>query len=639
MSHLAHGLATLAKQEVLNPQNFPSLNTFVHFPTQQQTRRRRSCSWPGFAKWTALKPRKAADQGQEISLQPTSKKTCLAVRTLQVPFAHDLEEVDEDVDGVELPVVWSDFDDDVSLHQETQSSEVDRSEPQQMWPDTESENSDYADERCYADVDCEQCAVAGLSGQVNAVELPCTSQHAGNWHYHVPAMQMSATLPISAAETSNTTWAERTPTGHSWSLVPQLQQKLPEHQAVPMPGQHVNSFLVNDQDGATTWATVPMMQHLSPKSLSAPVMQASTMPAPATLQSLAMLSSSTVPQLTSTSPVISPHAVSPTSVFPSAVSACPVTQTSNPPLLVSPAMFSSSTMSQLPSISPVISPHAVSSAPVSPPAASPCPMTQMANPLLSVSPPAPSAPAVCPPPDATQEATASMKQERVSVGLCDLLENPAPLPTLLGRIGAGNRSCRGREHMNAINAEKSPKPPGVLVVEEVVKPAGPVVTEEAVKSADAFDTEEMDTVGLDEKQEQRITTLMIRNIPTNIVQQQLVEELDCCGFKGLYDFCYLPKNFTAKESKGFAFINFLTAQAAGQFVGSWHKQRKFCMDSAMPSLNISPAALQGLEANKQRWTGGRFKRIRNPQLRPYIVEGLGSGASAEQKRLGSEAWQ
>lgn len=118
--------------------------------------------------------------------------------------------------------------------------------------------------------------------------------------------------------------------------------------------------------------------------------------------------------------------------------------------------------------------------------------------------------------------------------------------------------------------------------------------------------------------QQGVTTLMVRNIPTRVMQKAFMQELDASGFHGLYDFCYLPTCFTKNEGKGFAFVNFISPAAAGKFVGTWHRSHRF--EEKETSLNISPAQTQGLEANKKNWAGPRIQRIRNPNLRPWIVD-------------------
>jgi len=116
-----------------------------------------------------------------------------------------------------------------------------------------------------------------------------------------------------------------------------------------------------------------------------------------------------------------------------------------------------------------------------------------------------------------------------------------------------------------------------------------------------------------------ITTLMIRNLPRTLSQAELLAELELAGFAELYDFCYMPRCFQSGENKGFAFVNFTHAAAAGCLVGAWHHQRLFGLDPSEPALNISSAVLQGFDANVAKVCGPRSRRIRNPDFVPFFV--------------------
>jgi len=116
-----------------------------------------------------------------------------------------------------------------------------------------------------------------------------------------------------------------------------------------------------------------------------------------------------------------------------------------------------------------------------------------------------------------------------------------------------------------------------------------------------------------------VTTLMVRNLPLTAKQSDLLEELKRGGFTGLFDFLYMPCDFTSSEGRGFAFINFLTPAAAGMLVGAWHRSRRFGIKLHDQALSISPASLQGFEANVRKWDIPRMRRIRNPHLKPYMV--------------------
>merc|ERR1712050_603475 len=76
-------------------------------------------------------------------------------------------------------------------------------------------------------------------------------------------------------------------------------------------------------------------------------------------------------------------------------------------------------------------------------------------------------------------------------------------------------------------------------------------------------------------EQQAITTLAIRNLPFNLSQQDLLQAVDDSGFAGLYDFIYLPHKFKEHRNMGFAFINFVDADVASQFLAKWHQSRCF----------------------------------------------------------------
>merc|ERR1719382_690789 len=91
------------------------------------------------------------------------------------------------------------------------------------------------------------------------------------------------------------------------------------------------------------------------------------------------------------------------------------------------------------------------------------------------------------------------------------------------------------------------------------------------------------------------TTMMVRNLPPALKQQEFVRELDDSGFEGDYDICYLPRDFSSKQCKGYAFLNFRSSADASRFRSAWHGASRFGCQDAL--LNVSPARIQGYEAN------------------------------------------
>lgn len=109
---------------------------------------------------------------------------------------------------------------------------------------------------------------------------------------------------------------------------------------------------------------------------------------------------------------------------------------------------------------------------------------------------------------------------------------------------------------------------------------------------------------------EELTSLMIRNLPTNLQQDRLVLELDKAGFAGLYDFCHLPVWTASGTRKGYAFVNMIDTAAAEKLSAVWHKTRQPClgMRTDDQALDIVAANVQGLEANLAMLSEPRKRR-------------------------------
>eukprot|EP00440_Ansanella_granifera_P060558 gb/GFBE01065636.1/.p1 GENE.gb/GFBE01065636.1/~~gb/GFBE01065636.1/.p1 ORF type:complete len:464 (+),score=114.58 gb/GFBE01065636.1/:1-1392(+) len=113
------------------------------------------------------------------------------------------------------------------------------------------------------------------------------------------------------------------------------------------------------------------------------------------------------------------------------------------------------------------------------------------------------------------------------------------------------------------------------------------------------------------------TTLMIRNIPVRYTQEMLLQEWPQ---EGSYNFLYLPICIKKKCNASFAFVNFITPQAAREFADRWHHAR-LQFFSARKALDVSLADLQGLEQNLLRCKSNKTARIRNARFQPVVFEG------------------
>ena len=115
---------------------------------------------------------------------------------------------------------------------------------------------------------------------------------------------------------------------------------------------------------------------------------------------------------------------------------------------------------------------------------------------------------------------------------------------------------------------------------------------------------------------------MVRNLPRNMTQRDLMDDLTAENRLRYCDFVYMPQSFETGKGKGYAFINFITADGAEKFTKEWHG-KKFVGAGFFASggdINVAPAEVQGLEANLERLQSSKMMRIRNRNLQPYVAK-------------------
>jgi len=97
-----------------------------------------------------------------------------------------------------------------------------------------------------------------------------------------------------------------------------------------------------------------------------------------------------------------------------------------------------------------------------------------------------------------------------------------------------------------------------------------------------------------------ITTLMIRGIPCSFSQDALMRTIDNAGFKGKYDFFYLPRAGSNGTNLGYAFINFVDATVADQCMTTFNGSP---LDESRSSkvCTIAHADIQGLANLRQHF--------------------------------------
>jgi len=114
-----------------------------------------------------------------------------------------------------------------------------------------------------------------------------------------------------------------------------------------------------------------------------------------------------------------------------------------------------------------------------------------------------------------------------------------------------------------------------------------------------------------------VTTLMLRNIPNKYTQNSLMQEICARGFRGAFDFFYLPMDVHNRSNVSYAFLNFISPTEAENFRNEFHG-RQFHGVRSRKVAAVSNAHLQGLQANLQHFEHRVVLLSRNDQYRPVV---------------------
>jgi len=122
---------------------------------------------------------------------------------------------------------------------------------------------------------------------------------------------------------------------------------------------------------------------------------------------------------------------------------------------------------------------------------------------------------------------------------------------------------------------------------------------------------------------QRVTTLMIRNIPNLYNQRDFVKELGDLGFGvDSFDFLYLPVDNGTRSNVGYAFVNFVTevlAEKCMRTLQNYRFKRHRRLSGKIAAVSV--AHIQGLEANLAHYEKAAVIKVKNKQRRPLVTAG------------------
>jgi hypothetical protein len=114
------------------------------------------------------------------------------------------------------------------------------------------------------------------------------------------------------------------------------------------------------------------------------------------------------------------------------------------------------------------------------------------------------------------------------------------------------------------------------------------------------------------------TTVLAKNLRDGLTRAMILSRLDACGFRGKYDFVYLPVAFESLQSFGYCFINFVTHEEALRF-GKFYSGFRFFEDSENLGVAEWCGTLQGLAKNVERYRDSPLMHKSVPdELRPVL---------------------
>jgi protein phosphatase 1 regulatory subunit 42 len=141
------------------------------------------------------------------------------------------------------------------------------------------------------------------------------------------------------------------------------------------------------------------------------------------------------------------------------------------------------------------------------------------------------------------------------------------------------------------------------------------------------------TVNLQEEYQsavqEKVTTLMVRNIPNRYTQRELITELEDLGFAGTFDFLYIPLDKGTMSNVGYAFVNFVSQEWAMKCMDSFQNYRfKRHRKTSGKIAAVSVAHLQGLQANLAHYEKAAVNTAKLKQRRPVVMANISSKLSS-----------
>jgi hypothetical protein len=111
------------------------------------------------------------------------------------------------------------------------------------------------------------------------------------------------------------------------------------------------------------------------------------------------------------------------------------------------------------------------------------------------------------------------------------------------------------------------------------------------------------------------TTVMIRNVPCKLSQEELMAEVSLVNSN--FNFLYLPSSKKAVGNLGYAFVNFTTNAECVQFLEEFQNHIFASAPRSKKRAEVAFAALQGFKENVRFFKRSRVGKSQNG---PYIAQ-------------------
>lgn len=116
----------------------------------------------------------------------------------------------------------------------------------------------------------------------------------------------------------------------------------------------------------------------------------------------------------------------------------------------------------------------------------------------------------------------------------------------------------------------------------------------------------------------RVTTVMLRNIPVTYDRNMLLTDLDSRGFRGAYDFFYLPIDFQTGNNIGYAFVNLVSEAEVARF-RTTYQGLQLSADRSNKICAVCDAQKQGLHQNVEHYRNSPVMGMEE-QYHPMVFE-------------------